>query len=129
MTENRTVPFSGLKKVKKMLKGKPLGLEIVERKRLTEQVLPSEIIRKVARAFGTEESTIKEKGIKSNSARKVSIYFVQKYAGLNNEEIGRLFGGIHFSAVSKASAGVKEEIAHDKRLAKIVEGLDSNFKA
>lgn len=118
-----------IKKVKKMLKGKPLSREIVERKRLSEQVLPSEIIRKVARAFGTEERIIKEKGRKDNIARKVSIYFVQKYAGLNNEEIGQLFGGIHFSAVSKATAGVKEEKAHNKNLSKLIEGLDSNFKA
>lgn len=118
-----------IKKVKKMLRGKSLSREIVERKRLSEQLLPSEIITEVARVFGIEEKAIRERGCRDNMGRKVSMYFVQRYTGLSNEEIGKLFGGIHFSAVSKASAGVREGMTHDKRLSEIVEDLNSNFKA
>lgn len=118
-----------IKNVKRMLKGKPLSREITERKRLKEQILPAEIMKKVAGTFGLGEHELKEKGRRDNMGRKVSIYFIQRYTGLSNEEIGRLFGGIHFSAVSKASAGVREVIARDKKLSKIIEGLDSTFKA
>jgi REP element-mobilizing transposase RayT len=116
-------------KIKKMLDGKVLSREILERKRLTTQLLPSEIITKVALTLGVEGKTIIEKGRRDNIARKVAIYFVQRYAGLNNEEIGQMFGGIHFSAVSKATAAVKEEMIHDKELSEIIKRLDSNFKA
>lgn len=118
-----------IEKIKKMLKGKNLSREIVERKRLKEHVPPSEIIKEVARAFGTEEKTIKERGHKDNTARKGAIYFIQRYTGLSNEEIGKLFGGIHFSAVSKAAERLKKEMASDKKLSKLINELDSSFKA
>lgn len=117
-----------IEKIKKMLKGKDLSHEIIERKRLIAELLPEEVIRTVAMAFGIEEKTIKEKGRKGNFARKAAIYFVQRYSGFSNEEIGKLFGGIHLSAVSKASARLKEEMSNDKKLSKLIESLDSIFK-
>jgi len=44
-----------------------------------------------------------------------------------NEEIGRLLGGLHYSAVSKA-ARVREVMATDRKMGKIVMKLDSHFK-
>ena len=117
-----------IKKIKGMLKGRPLSQEIIERKRLTENPRTDEVIRTVAREFGVEEEAIKDKGNRANAARKVAIYLVQRYTGLSNDEIGRLFGGIHYSAISKASARLKEEITHDSKLSKLVERLISQFK-
>jgi hypothetical protein len=48
---------------------------------------------------------------------------------LSNKESGESFGGIEASGVNKASARVKEEMASDKRLSKLVNSLDSSFKA
>jgi chromosomal replication initiation ATPase DnaA len=48
----------------------------------------------------------------------------QRYAGMSNEEIGKRFGEIHYSAVSKASARVKEEMASDHALWRLVNALD-----
>lgn len=115
--------------IKKMLNGKILSREIVERKRLTTQLRPSEIISKVALTFGIDVNTIIEKRRRDNIARKVAIYYVQRHTGLNNEEIGRMFGGIHSSAVSKASTAVKNGLTHDEKISEIIRKLDSNFKA
>lgn len=115
--------------IKRMLKGKDLSHEIIERKRLMAQVLPEEVIKKVAKTFGTKKEMIQERGRKYNIARKAAIYFTQRYSVLSNEEIGKLFGGIHFSAVSKASDRLKKEMAGDKKLSKLIEVLDSYFKA
>jgi len=41
--------------------------------------------------------------------------------------IGKLFGGIHFSAISKASDRIKKEITADKKLSKLVNELNSYF--
>lgn len=36
--------------------------------------------------------------------------------------------GIHYSAVSKASARVKKEVALDKKILRLINELDSHFK-
>jgi len=118
-----------IEKVKLTLKGKDLSREITERKRLMVKLNPEEIIKKVAETFGAEEVAIKEKGRKDNIARKVALYFIHRYSGLSNTEIGKIFGGIHFSTISKASFRLKEEMAEDKGLARLVRELDSSFKA
>jgi hypothetical protein len=48
---------------------------------------------------------------------------------LSNEEIGGLFGMLHYSAVSKAAARVREAMAMDRELGKIGMKLNSHFKA
>ena len=116
-----------IEKIKDMLKGKPLSSEIVERKRLMENPQPDNVIKIVAEMFGVDEKEINGKG-RANTARKAAIYFMQRYAGLSNEEVGKLFGGLHYSAVSKASARLREDIAKDKKLSKIIQRIDSHFK-
>src|SRR3990170_6327758 len=64
---------------------------------------PDKIIKEVATTFGIDKDIIEGKGQRNNMARNAAIYFVQRYTGLKNEEIGDIFGGIHYSAVSKAS--------------------------
>lgn len=59
----------------------------------------------------------------------MAVYVVQKDRGFINEEIGRLFGGLHYSAVSKAEGRVSQAMATDRELVKIVRKLDSNFKS
>ena len=44
------------------------------------------------------------------------------------KEIGQLFGGFHYSAVSKAAARLEKELSKDKDLAKLVDRLRSNVK-
>jgi hypothetical protein len=46
----------------------------------------------------------------------------------HNEEVGKLFGGLHYSAVSKTSSRLREDMAKDKKLSKIIQSIDSHFK-
>jgi chromosomal replication initiation ATPase DnaA len=51
--------------------------------------------------------------------------------GLTNiglKEIGKVFGGLHYSAVSKAAARLERELLKDKDLAKLFDRLVSNVK-
>ncbi len=118
-----------VERIKGMLKGKGLSQEVVARNKLEEHPTVEEIVETVARAFGVSRGVILETGGKDNRARKVALYLVHQYSGLSNEEIGMKFGGIHYSAVSKAATRVRKEMASDKNLAKLVNGLDSQFKA
>jgi chromosomal replication initiation ATPase DnaA len=62
-------------------------------------------------------------------ARNAAIYFVQRYTGLKNEEIGEIFGGIHYSAVSKAACRFKQEMADNKQIEKLIKAVNSKIKA
>jgi chromosomal replication initiation ATPase DnaA len=82
----------------------------------------------VARAFKINEEEIRSKGGRGNTARRVALYLAQRYTGLSNKAIGEIFGGIHYSAVSKASGRLKEAMIFDKRLSKLVCEAESHFK-
>jgi hypothetical protein len=114
-----------IKGIKGMLTGKALSHEIIERKRLIEYPLLDEVVRRVARAFKIDEGVIRGKGGRANRARKVALYLAQRYTGLSNKAIGDLFGGIHYSAVSKASERLREEMISGKGLSKLVDEVDS----
>jgi len=105
-----------------------LGPEIFARRRSTTITAVDEIVRGVSEAFGVKREGIVSGGKRLNPARNVALYLAQRYTGLGNEEIGRVFGGLHYSAVSKA-ARVREAMATDRELGKIVMKLDSHFKA
>lgn len=115
-------------RIKKLLKGQAISKEIVERKRLTSSPRAEDILREVASMFGVSGERIKRKGGRYNKARRVAIYLVKRYSGLSNKEVGEIFGEIHYSAVSKASARVEIEMAEDKKLSKLVEALNSKIK-
>jgi chromosomal replication initiation ATPase DnaA len=86
-----------------------------------------QILRKVEKIFGAREEELLEKGSRSNMARRVALYLVQRYTGLSNRKIGERFGEIGASGGSKAVSRVKGEIVSDKKLAKFVSKLDSSF--
>jgi chromosomal replication initiation ATPase DnaA len=117
-----------IKRIREMLTGRALSHEIVDRKRLVEYPPLDEVAGVVARAFKTKEEAIRGKGGRGNTARRVALYLAQRYTGLSNKTIGDFFGGIHYSAVSKASGTLKEEMISDQRLSKLVDKLDSHFK-
>ena len=116
-------------RIKEKLKGERLSEGIVERKRLMDHPSLMEVVGMVSEAFGIKQGEILERRGRVNIARRVAIYLCQRYTGFSNEVIGRLFGGVHYSVVSKAAGRVREEMLKDKELSKLVSRLDSHFKA
>lgn len=114
-------------KIMDLLKGQPIGKEIVQRKRFDRKPSAEEIMKVVANVFRVEEKDIKRRG-RGNIARAVAIYIMQRYSGKSNEEIGKIFGGIHYSAVSKTLARLKEKMEDDKKLLRFVNSVISNVK-
>lgn len=115
------------KNIRKMLRGQKISDEIVEKKRFLEKRTPEEIIKEVAKAFCINGRETLIKG-KNKEGRKVAIYLIQRYSGLSNREIGNIFGGIHYSSVSKISERLEREMARDKDLYRLVKGIESNVK-
>ncbi|MGD0625957.1 MAG: hypothetical protein ABSB32_14725 [Thermodesulfobacteriota bacterium] len=56
------------------------------------------------------------------------MYLCQRYCGVGNAEVGRIFGGIHYSAVSKASERLREGMTSDKKLMNLMNEGISRFK-
>ncbi|MEW6162909.1 MAG: transposase [Nitrospirota bacterium] len=113
--------------VRNMLKGQKLSDEIIEKKRFTEKRAPEEIIKEVAKTFGIKEGEVLNRG-KNEEGRKIAIYLIQRYSGLSNKKIGEIFGGIHYSSISKISMRLKEQMARDKNLHRLVKRVESNVK-
>lgn len=117
-----------IEKTKRLLQGRQVSQEIVGRNRLRESAKPEDILSAVAAAFNTEKDTLTGKGGGKNTAKKVAIHVIKRYSGLGNQEIGTLFGGMHYSAVSKSSARLETEMAADNALRDLVEEILSNVK-
>jgi chromosomal replication initiation ATPase DnaA len=58
----------------------------------------------------------------------VAVYLIKRYSGLSNKEIGEIFGGIHYSSISKISIRLKDEMARNKDLDSLVKRIESNVK-
>ncbi len=114
--------------IMELLKGKQISQDIVERERFEKRLTPDDVIRIVAEKFEVKVEELKGRGRRDNIARTVAIYIMQRYSGASNNETGRIFGGIHYSAVSKASARLKEKLNEDKKLLKLVNSLISHVK-
>lgn len=114
-------------KIRKMLKSQKLSDEIIEKARFAEKREPEEIIKEVTRAFCMDGRETLIKG-KNKKGRKIAIYLIQRYSGLSNREIGEIFGGIHYSSISKISKRLKDELARNKDFDHLVKRIESNIK-
>jgi chromosomal replication initiation ATPase DnaA len=75
------------------------GVELSHRKTLRAIVGVEEILSALCGHYrvGLEEVS----GNKRSEARNAGVYLLKKYTGATNTEIGKLFGGIGYSAVAK----------------------------
>ncbi len=119
---------SFIAKTQALLKGTSLNQEIVERKRLQAYPSPKSVLKAVATAFGILSGALQTPGRRGNQPRKVALYLVRRYCGLSNQEIGAIFGGLHYSAVSKAIVRLDQELTENRELRKIVQEIMSNVK-
>lgn len=117
-----------IEKIRDMFKGKSISKEVVERERVTKNIMPEDIIKKVTKAFGVTRDFIDNRAERNNPVRKAAMYLVYKYCNMGNREAGKIFGGIHYSAIRKAYVRFEEELAKDKELAKTIRKIESNVK-
>jgi hypothetical protein len=117
-----------IEKIKGSVRESELDKEIVERKRLTDYVVPGEILSVVSNYFKIHIEDIKDKRCRNNTAKKVAIYLMKRYSGLSNSEIGHMFGGVHYSAISQSSKRLAVEMENDENLHKLIRDLMSNVK-
>jgi hypothetical protein len=57
-----------------------------------------------------------------------TMWHINRYSGLGSQEIRTAFRGMHYSAVTKASARLETEMTHDKGVRNLVREIVSNTK-
>ena len=113
-------------KVKQGMTIKPDN-EVTGHRMMRDHLNPTDIIRAVAHAMGAEEAEVKQRGW-GNTARNMAIYLIKKHTLLENRDIGELFGGVHYSTVSKTCSRFEDLISRDKKLARTAREVLSNAK-
>jgi putative transposase len=114
--------------IKCLIQGKVLDREITERKRLKQYPSPEAILAAVAAVTETQEKAITPRGSRQSTARKMAIYLMKRYSGLTNQEVGGVFGGLHYSAISQVSIRFGKILEGDSQLKNQLEAVMSKVK-
>lgn len=117
-----------IREVLSRLEKEPMeSVDVSHRKTLRAIVGVDEIISALCEhyAVGMEEIS----GNKRSEARNAGVYLLKKYTGATNTEIGELFGGISYSAVTKITQNFSRLMADDKELRGRVNNLLGNNSA
>ena len=116
---------SFIKDVLRGLKDEPRTKDVSRHRRLNPLTL-EDIDGVMSEALG-----VSPQNVRSGKYRNMAIYCAKSFTGLTNREIGQYFGGISYSAVTKAKDAFEKMLPHDgparKALEKMKDAL-SRFK-
>ncbi|MGC8901371.1 MAG: hypothetical protein ACP5OF_07930, partial [bacterium] len=65
--------------------------------------------------------------ISGTDIKNIAVYLIKRRSGATNKEIGALFGGVSYSAVSKTYQRMLERLRTDQELRKKMEKIDSSM--
>jgi putative transposase len=82
-----------------------------------------EIVHILSRHFNVFEETI----INSYPYRGYAVYLARKHTPVSNADIGRYFGNISYSAVTKIGTRLKQRIAQDDRLQEVIGTIEKEL--
>ncbi len=100
--------------------------DISNRRALKSATAPEEIIDKISIALNVDRDNIVSGKIRNY--RSMAIYIMKNCTGLANREIGKFFGNLSCSGVSKVCRRFEEKIGNDRSLRKKVADILSNVK-
>ena len=109
------------------LKGIVTSKDFSYKGHLNERIGIKEVEQILKEGYG---QTIEQlKGLKKHSVKekKIAVYLLKRYSSLSNAEIGARFN-VSYSAVSKITSAMDQQMAEDKGLKSEVEGIISHFK-
>ncbi|MBQ0098192.1 MAG: chromosomal replication initiator protein DnaA [Oscillospiraceae bacterium] len=89
------------------------------------------IIDEVARTFGVEAKDIRSQKTRRqniNKPRQIAIYIVRELTSLTMENIGKEFGGKHYSSIVYVVQTVEKNIKTDTQLRETIEDIIKNIR-
>jgi REP element-mobilizing transposase RayT len=90
--------------------------EITGFRRIKHRPDSSQLIDRVARHYKVPRQAITSRGGPGSEARNVAIWLLRQKGGLTLREIGQVFGGIDYAAVSQRVRRLNQRIGKQKRL-------------
>ena len=114
-----------IKEALNRLERNTIARDEVSHRREIQNILGSEeIVSALSRHFEfTNDELLKDR----SEIRNTTIYFMKEYTGLTNRELGSLFGGMSYSAISKAYARFLEKLEVDAPLRKLLKSIESEL--
>jgi putative transposase len=104
-------------------------VEVSHRKALHASMDVEEAVDLMCAHYGASREELTRK--RSSEARNACIYLLKKHTSASNAEIGELFGGLTYSAVTKISQAFAKRMEEDRKLREMVKGImaeKSTFK-
>lgn len=88
---------------------------------------PAGVIQAVAKFFGVEEKRLTEKRTGLRDQRAVAMEMIYRNGGIGQVEIGRLIGGLDYTAVSRERKRIREKVEHDANLRRAVAAIETEL--
>lgn len=89
--------------------------------------VPADVIAAVAKYYGVEEKRLSGKRTGLRDARAVAMELVYRTGGIGQAEIGRLFGGMDYTAVSRERTRLRGRIEQDAKLRRAVTVMERDL--
>jgi len=99
--------------------------EVSHRKALRSVIGMEEIIEVVCRYFKVSRAEVVKR--QRGGIKNIAIFEIKRHTGATNSEIGAVFGGVSYSAISKTYQRMLERLQTDLELRKEIEKLDSSM--
>jgi REP element-mobilizing transposase RayT len=98
--------------------------ETAHRRELASFLSADDILDAVSSEFQTrQDGVVGEKGL----PRNVAIYLIKKYTDMTNREIGNMFGGLTFTAVTKVKERLQKRLTRDKALKNTLNKIETGL--
>jgi putative transposase len=114
-----------LQRVKGKLRSKSdHGREVTGVRRLAGKTEPRVMAARVASYYGMSVRRLLKEPVYGSEARNLAIWLVWRKSGLTLREIGAMFGGLDYAAVSQRIRRIQERVKKDKKLERTFEILN-----
>jgi REP element-mobilizing transposase RayT len=85
---------------------------------------PEAVLSEVARYFGVEEKRLTGRRTGCRDERAVAMELIYRYGRISQAEIGKVFGGLDYTAVSRERKRLRERMEQENGLSKAVSGIE-----
>jgi chromosomal replication initiation ATPase DnaA len=88
---------------------------------------PTAVLRAVARYYGVEEKRLTGKRTRLPDERAVALEMVYRHGGIRQAEIGRLFGGLDYTAVSRERKRLRDKADQDSKIRRALTEIENQM--
>jgi len=115
-----------VERIKEELEGSGSQREQPGARRLQAKA-PAGVIQAVAKYFGVEDKRLTGKRTGLRDQRAIAMELIYRAGGIGQVEVGRLMGGLDYTAVSRERKRIRQKIEHDANLSLAVKAIETQL--